>query len=61
MRRPSMEANLITMVADHGLAGVALYLLWRLTEKVGTMAESFAACGAKMDTILQLIGKDQAR
>ena len=56
-----MEANLITMVADHGLAGVALYLLWRLTEKVGTMAESFAACGAKMDAILQLIGKDQAR
>ena len=56
-----MEANLLTMVADHGLAGVALFLLWRLTEKVGSMAEAFASCGAKMDTILQLIGKDQTR
>ena len=59
MRRPSMEPNLLEFVANHGIGGAALFILWRLTEKIGAMAESFAACGAKMDTILQLLGKDK--
>jgi hypothetical protein len=54
-----MEPNLIEFVANHGIGGAALFILWRLTEKIGAMAESFAACGAKMDTILQLLGKDK--
>ena len=59
MRAMAMEANLLEFVASHGIGGAALFILWRLTEKIGVMAESFAACGAKMDTILQLLGKDR--
>jgi len=54
-----MEFNIAEIIATHGMGGAALFILWRLTEKIGVMAESFAACGAKMDTILQLLGKDR--
>jgi hypothetical protein len=53
-----MEPSIVQIFADHGVAGVGLYFLWRLTEKVGSMAEAFAACGAKMDSLLVLLGKD---
>jgi hypothetical protein len=54
-----MAPEFFEFVANHGIGGAALFILWRLTEKIGAMAESFAACGAKMDTILQLLGKDK--
>jgi hypothetical protein len=59
MRALAMEFNIAEVIATHGMGGAALFILWRLTEKIGVMAESFAACGAKMDTILQLLGKDR--
>lgn len=57
MRGLPMEPNL-QLLADHGLAGVGLYFLWRLTEKIGAMAEAFAACSGKMDALLVILGKD---
>jgi hypothetical protein len=54
-----MAPEFLEFVANHGIGGAAIFILWRLTEKIGAMAESFAACGAKMDTILQLLGKDK--
>jgi hypothetical protein len=54
-----MGPEFLEFVANHGIGGAAIFILWRLTEKIGLMAEAFAACGAKMDTILQLLGKDR--
>lgn len=58
MRASVMAPELLQFVADHGTGGVALYFLWRLTEKIGAMAEGFSACSAKMDSLILLLGKD---
>ena len=53
-----MEPELLRFVGEGGVSAAMVLLLWRLAEKVGQVAEGFAACSAKLDTLISILKRD---
>ncbi len=53
-----IDASALQFLQEFGIGGAALFMLWRLGEKLGTMAEGFATCSAKLDALIAILKKD---
>lgn len=53
-----MEAELLKFLGEGSLGAAALYMLWRLAERVQHVAEGFATCSAKLDVLINILKRD---
>ena len=54
-----IEPSALQLIQEFGIGGAALFMLWRLSERIGAMAEGFATCSAKLDALIAILKKDQ--
>lgn len=55
-----IEPSALQLLQEFGIGGAALFMLWRLSERIGAMAEGFATCSAKLDALIAILKKEES-
>lgn len=54
-----MEDAAFRLLAEGGTAGALIWIAWRISERLGALAEAFAGCAARMDTLIAMMKRSE--